>query len=532
MSFTAERIPYSQTRSFSGIVLDYLSDAAALKPFYNYRPDIEGIKKAVAERKNFPVNRPLLKAVLDKQYAGMELSPKLKANIDSMLSEDAFTICTAHQPNIFTGHLYFIYKILHAVKLSDELNSTIKDKKFIPVFYMGSEDADLEELGELNINGTRYQWQTDQKGAVGRMKIDTAFLKIMEQIEGRLVVDPFGPTIMDAVRRAYTEGRTVEEATFHFVHGLFNEFGLVILLPDNRELKKVFAPVIKKELYEQFSHTEVNRTVAVFPAEYKVQATGRDINLFYLDNDLRKRIEKRDNKFYVSNTDLVFTATELPGLTETAAEKFSPNVILRPVFQEMILPDIAFIGGGGELAYWLELKNVFDAAGAFFPVLLLRNSFSVVNKNMGNILNKLSLGIEDIFKPEKSLLEGLVKKESKLQLDLQKEKELLKAAYEPVKAVASAADPTLTAHVHALRTQALHRLDILEKKMLKAEKKNFEAQQRQTHKFKSMLFPGGILQERVDNVLGYISIYGADFLKAVYQYSPAFSEGFTVLSEQ
>ena len=176
--------------------------------------------------------------------------------------------------------------------------------------------------------------------------------------------------------------------------------------------------------------------------------------------------------------------------------------------------------------------DVFDAAGAFFPVLLLRNSFSVINKNMTAILAKLSLGIADIFKPERSLLEDLVKKESKLQLDLKKEKEQLKAAYEPVKIAATAADPTLTAHVHALRTQALHRLEILEKKMLKAEKKNFEAQQRQIHKFKSMLFPGGILQERVDNVLGYISIYGDDFLHALYQYSPAFSKGFTVLSEQ
>ena len=512
--------------------MDYLSDATALKPFYNYSPNIERIKKALTERKNFPVNRPLLKAVIDKQYAGFELSSKLKANIESLLSEDTFTVCTAHQPNIFTGHLYFIYKILHAVKLSDELNTTISGRKFVPVFYMGSEDADLEELGELNINGTRYQWHTDQKGAVGRMQIDKAFIKIIDEIEGRLGVDKFSTQIIENVRNAYTEGRTVEEATFHFVHSLFNEYGLIILLPDNRELKTAFGAVIKKELGEQFSHKAVNQTVSEFPFAYKVQATGRDINLFYLDKDLRERIEIKEGGFSVANTDLVFTETELSGLTGTAAEHFSPNVILRPVFQEMILPDIAFIGGGGELAYWLELKNVFNAAGAFFPVLMLRNSLSFLNKNMTGLLTKLSLKSDEIFKTEKALLEELVKKESTLQLDLEKEKEQLKAAYEPIKTAASAADPTLCAHVHALRTQALHRLEILEKKMIKAEKKRFEAQQRQIHKLKNMLFPAGILQERVDNILGYLSTYGEDFLKAVYQHSPAFPEGFTILSEQ
>lgn len=532
MSFIAERIPYSETGSFSKIVLDYLGDAAALKPFYQFSPDIEGIKKAVAERKNFPVNRPLLSDVLQKQYKGIDTSPKLKANLAALLSEDSFTVCTAHQPNIFTGHLYFIYKILHAIKLSDELNEQMPGKKFIPVYYMGSEDADLQELGEVNIHGNKYEWKTAQSGAVGRMKIDKSFMRIKEEIEGRLAVDEYGPAVLKALQDAYRADRTIEEATFRFVHALFNDFGLVVLLPDNRELKNAFIPVMKKELQEQFSHAALSSTVAAFPKEYKVQAAGRDINLFYLDEHSRERIEKTGNGFSVANTAIRFSKEELDQVLMNEPEKFSPNVILRPLFQELILPDVAFIGGGGELAYWLELKNVFEVANVFFPVLLLRNSFTLINKDVSANITKLSLNTAGLFKPEQELLTGLVKKDSQLKLDLDEEKQRLSTLYEMIKIQAAAVDATLSRHVEALCVQALHRLESLEKKMLKAERKKFEAEQRQLSKIKNALFSGGILQERSGNILEWLAGCGKDILDILYKNSQAIPTTFTVLTEQ
>lgn len=511
--------------------MDYLEAVPALKDFYNYTPDIEGIKKAVADRKNFPVNRNLLVDVLQKEYSSTIISNKLKSNIDALLSENTFTVCTAHQPNIFTGHLYFIYKILHAIKLSDELNIAMPENKFVPVYYMGSEDADLEELGEVHINGKHYQWQTDQKGAVGRMKIDKNFLNIIDEIEGQLAVEKNGPLIIQAVRKAYTEGTTIEKATFNFVHEMFHEFGLVILLPDSRELKNEFATIIQKELEEQFSHAAVTLTVAAFPAEYKVQASGRDINLFYLENDIRERIENSGNDFAVANTTLRFTKNELLAELKSNAEKFSPNVILRPVFQEMILPDVAFIGGGGELAYWLELKKVFEASNAFFPVLILRNSFALINKKAAEKIQKLGLTTEDLFKSEKELLEALVKKETEVKLDLTDEKEEVKAAFAKIKTAASDVDTTLKCHVHALQTQALHRLEVLEKKMLRAEKKKFDAQQRQIHKIKNALYPNGTLQERIENILPYYALHGKDIINSIYNSSTGLAQQFTLLTE-
>ncbi len=532
MNFIAEKIPYKQTGSFSRLVLDYLDDAASLKEFYNYRPDIVGLKKATAERKNFPVKRELLVEVLKEQYKHIETADKVRTNIDSLLSENTFTVCTAHQPNIFTGHLYFIYKILHAIKLAQQLSAAMPDKRFVPVYYMGTEDADIAELGEVHINGSHYQWQTDQKGAVGRMLIDKDFLRIIDAVAGQLSAEKYGNDIIAAVRKYYTEGTTVEQATFHFVHSLFGKYGLVILLPDNKELKQAFAGVVKKDMAEQFSQKAVAKTVAGFPAEYKVQAAGREINLFYLKDNIRERIEQGSNRFTIANTDLQFSKEAFNRELQEHPERFSPNVILRPVFQEMILPNVAFIGGGGELAYWLELKNVFDEVNAFFPALVLRNSFALLNKNTAENIKKLGFASTDFFQTGLQLNEILVRRETALQLDLAAEKEALKAVFTTIKSSASAIDTTLTGHVHALRTQAINRLEILEKKMLKAEKKKFDAQQRQIKKIKSVLFPGGVLQERTDNILHYTAHYGPDFIEELYKHSAGTDQSFTLLMEQ
>ncbi len=532
MNFSATKISYRNTNSFSRLVLDYLDSAEQLKDFYTYSTDIEGLKKAVADRKNFPVNRAVLVAELKEQYKSTEISDKLKDNLEALLSENTFTICTAHQPNIFTGHLYFVYKILHAIKLSEELATAISDKRFVPVYYMGSEDADLDELGEIYINGSNYKWNTAQKGAVGRMFIDKEFIKIIDAIAGQLAVEKFGEEIIQMIRFCYKENNTIENATFQFVHSLFNKYGLVILMPDNPIFKNEFKTVIKKELAEQFSEKVVMATAAKFPKEYKVQAAGRKINLFYLKDNFRERIEKDGSRFKVANTSFYFSAGEIEAEVDLNPERFSPNVILRPVFQETILPNVAFIGGGGEIAYWLELKSVFKGANVFFPPLILRNSFTVIEKKATDKIEILGFKEDDIFKTENQLLEEIVLRDTKIKLDIKEEKEAVKNIYDRVKDITAAVDSTLNCHVHALKTQVLNKLEILEKKMLKAQKKKFDAQQRQIKKIKSNVNPLNNLQERVDNILVYLAIYGDSFIDLLYKEQTVFSSEFTILSEQ
>jgi bacillithiol synthase len=372
MDTTAQLIDYNTTGAFSKLVTDYISGNKDLAPFYNHPVSIEGIKAAIAARKQYATNRSLLVEALMVQYKEFAIAAMVKTNIDRLLLPNTFTITTAHQPNIFTGPLYFIYKILHAIKLAEQLTSNIPDCNFVPVYYMGSEDADLDELGHIFIKGEKYRWHTTQTGAVGRMKVDKALVKLIDEIAGQILVQPNGAAIIAIMKACYQEGVTIEQATFKLVNELFKDYGLVVLLPDTPLLKKAFIPVIEKELNEGFSYKAVNETAALFPATYKVQASGREINLFYLLDDKRERIEKTTTGFSVNNTTLQYTAKEICTELINHPERFSPNVILRPVFQEVILPNIAFIGGGGELAYWMELKKVFLATGVKKTCLLMK----------------------------------------------------------------------------------------------------------------------------------------------------------------
>lgn len=532
MDLTTSLLPYRQTGYFSPTVLDYLDAKQAILPFLNHPVSIDGIKKSIREKQQFSTARVLLTDVLNKQYAGVTTTASVQQNIQSLLQPTTFTICTAHQPNIFTGPLYFVYKILHAVKTADLLNKTITDAHFVPVYYMGSEDADLDELGHFFVNGDKYQWDTQQTGAVGRMKIDAALIKLLNQLSGQLSVLPHGNEIIDLMKQCYQEGNTIETATFQLVNQLFGAYGLIILLPDNKELKAAFQPVIKQELLHAFSHQAVQETVARFPENYKAQASGREINMFYLIDDKRERFEKMGDSWTVLNTDLQFTEQELLAELDLHPERFSPNVILRPVFQEWILPNIAFIGGGGEIAYWLQLKGVFEKANVPYPMLIVRNSFMIIDKASNLLLKNLRFSLEDIFKTELALMNQLVKRDSETQLSLEKEKAALNDLYVSIKNIAGKVDNTLSDHTMALFTKALKKIESLEKKILKAEKKKFAAEQHKLSKLKSHLFPNNNLQERVENMMPFYAKWGRGFIDAIYKNSLTLEQEFIILTEE
>ncbi len=531
MDCTATYLSYEQTGYFSKIILDYLKGDEKLKPFYAYAVSTEGIKAAIEERKKYPTNRKLLVVELQKQYGETVLAEKQQFHMQQLGNDNTFTITTAHQPNIFIGHLYFVYKILHAIKLAAQLKSDLPEYDFVPVFYMGSEDADLDELGHIYLFGEKFEWNTKQTGAVGRMKVDKALVNIIDTISGQLTVFPFGEQLISLMKACYTEGITIEAATFKLLNELFGEYGLIILLPDTAALKKTFIPVIEKELDEQFSYKMVAETAEKFPKQYKVQAGGRELNLFYLKDDTRERIEVQGSQYKVNNSNIKFTKEELKKELHKNPERFSPNVILRPVYQEMILPNIAFIGGGGEIAYWLELKKVFEAVNIPFPVLVLRNSFMIVEKSYELRVTGLGFSASDLFTSESELLKELVKRESTVPLSLDKEKQIIKEFYGHLKKTAGAVDASLQRHTEALHAQALKKIEALEKKMLRAEKKKFEAQQRQLHKLKSQLFPHDILQERVENFMPFYAKWGSDFIKVVCENSLGLDQRFTILIE-
>jgi len=536
MDRTFHYLAYQRTGYFTKIATDYLQQHEQLQPFYNYPVSVEGIKRSIIARKQFDTNRSLLVDELRKQYSTISLSAKQEANLQALLSENTFTITTAHQPNIFTGPLYFIYKIIHVIKLADELNLQLPENKFVPVYYMGSEDADLDELGFINLGGQKINWNTKQTGAVGRMKVDKDFIRMIGLIHGQIGIHSYGKELTDLFKQVYTEGKTIQQATLELVNQLFADFGLLILIPDNAELKRSFQSVIEKELTEQFSHKAVEETIADLSKHYKVQTGGRELNLFYLIDDKRERIEvtsnklqETSNKFQVTSLNLIWSKDEIFLELKEHPERFSANVILRGVFQETVLPNIAFVGGGGELAYWLELKKVFEQVQVPYPMLILRNSFLWMNKAQQERLHKLGFTIEDSFKKQDALLNELVRKESSKQLDISKEIENINAIYQQLQVAAGTIDTTLSDHTKALQAKALKQLVALEKKLLRAEKRNFETQQRQIEKLKHELFPADSLQERQENFSLLYAQFGEEWIQSIYDASKGLAQEFGVI---
>ncbi|MDE3185242.1 MAG: bacillithiol biosynthesis cysteine-adding enzyme BshC [Bacteroidota bacterium] len=530
--FQFQYLPYSQTGKFTKIALDYVSSAPALKDFYGNQVSVEGIKSTISERKNFNTNRKILVDEFTRQYKDFENCDLIKANIEALSEENTFTICTAHQPNIFTGHLYFIYKILHTIKLADFLKNELPEYNFVPVFFMGSEDADVEELNHIELEGEKYVWETKQTGAFGRMKVDEALLKLIEKISGRLSVEKYGSHLIDLLKKCYTKNASIEEATFLFIHELFKEFGLLILLPDNAAFKKEMISVFEEDIFNHTSSEIVSKSSEKLAENYKAQAYPREINLFYLKDNLRNRIVPVGDHFVVHDTDIVFSKEEMKAELQQHPERFSPNVILRGLFQEIILPDVAWIGGGGELAYWLQLNELFKNYKVPFPVLILRNSFLIVEEKYERLLQKLNLKTIDLFKGEENILNGIVNKETSSILNLDKQKKEFDKIYNEIKSIVSFIDTTLEEHTKALETKQMKRLAALEKKMLRAEKRKFSDQKNQLNKIFAGLFPGDGLQERTENFMLFYSRMGNDFFKLLYDASLTLEQEFCIIERR
>ncbi|ANH80659.1 bacillithiol biosynthesis cysteine-adding enzyme BshC [Niabella ginsenosidivorans] len=532
MDCRSTTISYAETGFFSKLVVDYLNENGLLKPFCNEFPSEAALKNAIERRKAVTVNRALLVQALTEQYAATATSEKVQEQIRLLQKETTFTIVTAHQPNIFTGPLYFIYKILHAIKLAAYCKQLFPQYDFVPVYYMGSEDADLAELGEVVVNGEKLIWSTGQTGAVGRMKVDHLLLELLGRIEAQVGVLPYGPDIVAQLKAFYKEGASIQEATLQLVNELFADYGLVVVIPDSPLLKSVAKDLFKDELLNGRSSGLVAETAQqLVDAGYKVQAHSREINLFYLTDEGRYRIEREGDHWKAMDSRYLFTRETLLREVDEHPERFSPNVILRPLFQEMILPNVLFIGGGGELAYWLQLKKIFDHYTVPYPLLVLRNSFLFINKKQKELVEKLGFPVPQLFHTSFDLKKQWIEVHTTNNLDVDKTSDALAKNYDSLKKQAALIDSTLVQHISALETVAQKKITELGKKMLRAEKRNHQDAMNQVEKLKNQLFPGGSLQERVENFIPLYARYGKPLMDALYKHSLGLEQQFVILEE-
>ena len=315
---------------------------------------------------------------MKKQLENLQLSDKQKENLQALSQENAFTIVTGHQLNLFTGPAFFVYKILQTIKTTDFLNQNIQGKKFVPIFWMATEDHDFEEINHFKTQNHIYSIDGKSGGAVGRIKVERN--NFIEEFEKEFKYNDFGKELIYWMKEAYAEGKTLAEATKTLVNKLFADRGLLMIDGDDRELKEQMKEIFADELKNNSLKKETHQSVENLTKKYgKVQVNPREINLFYL-TETRDRIEFDGEKYHVVDRDISFTEAEILAELESYPEKFSPNAVMRPVYQEKILPNIAYIGGNAEVMYWLELKEYFRHVEVPFPILIPRNSSAEIGR--------------------------------------------------------------------------------------------------------------------------------------------------------
>lgn len=486
------RIQRQLTKSFDDQQINLVYHQEMFLDFIHRPFSRESFIPQMKEKKLSPEIREILVESLRNQYADLPVNESVNAHIEALKEQDTYTVVTGHQLSLFTGPLYFVLKIVHAIRLSEELKKQHPDKKFVPVYWMATEDHDFEEVRNAHIFTRTISWDSAESGAVGRFSAEG-----LDSVR-KEIADLFGnypdAEIHDLL--SSFDEMNYAEVTRSLVHQLFGRFGLVIIDADRTELKRVFLPVIRKELQEQFAHKALTITNAALKLQGgKIQVNPREINLFYLSEQRRDRIEIGEDGFYIEGSGKR-SLEELLEEAEIHPERFSPNVILRPLYQEMILPNLAYIGGLGEISYWLQLKRVFQAMDVVFPLLNVRNSVLWIDGGMSARLDKLQLHLEEIFLPGDQLKRMYIEERSGDSEKWEKFDELTQMLMMYMDESVSAIDPSKQAFAEGEKVKLEKQMSAFKDKLIRFAKNRSEDIMKQIDTVKDRLFPGDGLQER------------------------------------
>jgi bacillithiol biosynthesis cysteine-adding enzyme BshC len=523
-------VTYQNSGYFSKLIVDYLDQKAELQSLYNRFPKVENFDGQIEEKSaNFPLeNRKILVSALEKQYDSFEISETTSQNIQLLNLSNTYTITTGHQLNLFTGPLYFLYKIVSTINLCKALKHKYPTQNFVPVYWMATEDHDFEEINYFNFKGKKIRWNRESKGPVGRLNT-SGLEEVFEHFSHDLGSSENAKYLKELFEKSYFEHQNLADATRFLANELFKSEGLVIIDGDDTNLKKLFIPYAKNELLHQTSFKKVSDTIAQLK-EYTIQVNPREINLFYIQNELRERIIFENGNYKINNTLLSFSEREILAELEKNPENFSPNVILRPLYQEVILPNLCYIGGGGEIAYWLELKTNFKEHNVTFPMLLVRNSVLLATEKQVKKLKQLGLNWSEIFMTQELLSNKKTKEFSKFTIDFSEQKEAIKQQFKALHQIALKTDKSFIGAVKAQEAKQLKGLDNLEKRLLKAEKRVHSETLNRIVSLQNELFPNNSLQERSVNFSEYYFEFGSKLTEELLRELNPLSQEFKIIT--
>lgn len=530
----ADFISFKKTGYFTSLICDYLDEKPEIQPFYNRFPKLENFKAQMEEKAlSFKTeSRSILVETLKKQYQNIATSENTLQNIETLQLENTFTITTGHQLNLFTGPLYFLYKIVSTINLSKELKYKYPEYNFVPIYWMATEDHDFEEINYFNFKGKNIHWNKEASGAVGELSTE-GLEDVFNLFSKELGTSKNAHYIKTLFENAYIKHHNLTDATRFLANQLFKDYGLVIMDGNDKELKKQFIPFMEDELLNQTSFKNVSETnkhinkIANQP--YGIQVNPREINLFYLNENVRERILFEDGIYKVNNTNLTWNKNEMLKHLHEVPKRFSPNVIMRPLYQEVILPNLCYIGGGGEIAYWFQLKQFFNKVEVPFPILLLRNSVLIKSENQHKKLEKLNISKEDVFLKRNAFINKKVRDISNIDIDFSIQKELLQKQFQELYKLAEQTDKSFLGAVKAQEIKQLKGLDNLEKRLLKAQKKVLSDQVVRMTDLQNELFPNQSLQERNTNFSEFYLEYGDELIPKLIENLKPLKDEFILL---
>jgi bacillithiol biosynthesis cysteine-adding enzyme BshC len=530
-----ECIPYHETGYFSPLICDYLAEKPELQSLYNRFPKLENFEAQILEKQQSPLTDTSQRAILSKallvQYEGVAASPKTLQNIEKLASEHTFTVTTGHQLNLFTGPLYFLYKIISTINLTNTLKEKYPQYDFVPIYWMASEDHDFEEISFFNYKGNKVQWNREASGAVGELSTE-GLAEVLEEFSKKIGNSNHAKYLQALFEDGYIKHNNLTAATRYIANQLFKHYGLVIVDGNDATLKKLYIPYIENELFQQTAHKkvwEIAKKLTQISDSYKIQVNPREINLFYINDGIRERILETNGVFSVNNTSVRWNAEQLKAEVHEHPERFSPNALLRPLYQEVILPNLCYIGGGGELAYWFELKDYFEAVNVTFPMLLLRNSVVVKTAKQSKKMEKLNISNRDLFLKKDDFIAKKVKELSNIDIDFTPQKEHLQQQFKDLYKLAEQTDKSFLGAVAAQEKKQLKGLQHLEKRLLKAQKRVLKDKTDRSEALQDALFPNNSLQERRLNFSELYLEYGENLIPTLVEHLQPLQGEFLVL---
>lgn len=522
-----ERIPH-QTRLF----LDYLQDPIALRRFYpsavRFHHELSSrVQEVLAAH---TTDRRALCEALYKMNAAWGAGEETLANIELLRDPDCLAVVSGQQAGLFTGPLYTIYKALSAVKLAGCLRQ--RHTKAVPVFWIATEDHDFQEVAKVEFIGRDCRLtsvdvppELHREGQpVGQVVLDRSIDTSLDRLLELLPISEFTPALEALLRAAWQPGRRYGEAFARMMTSLLGHHGLVLLDPVNEELKRLAAPLYAKAASraQEIASAVEARSRELEEAGYHAQvlASKSSFPLFIHDaNGARHALTRtEDGKYKAKDAEPAQTIDELAALALAHPERFSPNVTLRAVVQDYLLPTIAYYGGSAEIAYFAQTTEVYRVLGRPITPILPRSSLTMIERHTGRVLERFGLGLADLFAGLESVLARVV--EEHLGADTAKSfvaaEESVNGELDKLKEKLRTIDPTLADALETGRRKINHQLEGLRTRFHRAQMSRDDAAHRQLQRAFDQLYPEKALQERRANVTSLLARHGTYVIDWIY----------------